>query len=290
MKRMLMLLLVVTGVGVHGQAQVERTRRFYMSATDAKGAPITDLTAADLTVKEGGKERPIASLAPATAPMHIALLVEDAGSGGFQSAVAQFVQSTAEKAKLSIRLLDPRAIKLCDYTQDANTLQTAVERLGRIGRLGRIQGDGEYLLDAILETAKELQKLKAERPLILALTVRGETRLVGDPLQGTASSDDPDAMLTQLRNSGVALNAIYLTRSTTGRFLSDGPKQSGGMGEAVGNSEGIAPALAKILNSVTHQYEVAYTLPAGVKLDARLAVATSRKGVTLIAPTRIPDK
>src|SRR5262245_8612755 len=70
-------------------APADQARTVYFSATDAKGAPVTDLTAADLTVKEGGKDRQVVSVKPATTPMQIALIVEDSGSGAYQAAVAQ---------------------------------------------------------------------------------------------------------------------------------------------------------------------------------------------------------
>ena len=38
------------------------------------------------------------------------------------------------------------------------------------------------------------------------------------------------------------------------------------------------------------QYVIEYTLPDGVKPSDRLSVTVKRKGVTLRAPTRVPDK
>ena len=37
-------------------------------------------------------------------------------------------------------------------------------------------------------------------------------------------------------------------------------------------------------------YVLTYTIPDGVKLNERISVSTSRKGVTIIAPTRLSDK
>jgi hypothetical protein len=50
------------------------------------------------------------------------------------------------------------------------------------------------------------------------------------------------------------------------------------------------PVLAKLADSLLHQYALTYTLPDGVKPNEKLALTTSRKGVTLVAPARIPDK
>ena len=47
----------------------------------------TDLTPADLTIREGGRERAVATLEPATGPLQISILVDDAGQGFFEGPV-----------------------------------------------------------------------------------------------------------------------------------------------------------------------------------------------------------
>ena len=92
----LTLLATATGTARPG-ADVLRT--VYFSAVDAKGVHVTDLTAADLTVKEGGKDRAIEALRPARAPMQLSILVDDGGTGGFQGAVSQFIRATFGRAE-----------------------------------------------------------------------------------------------------------------------------------------------------------------------------------------------
>ena len=257
--------------------QAEVTRKVYISAADAKGAPITDLTAADITVKEGGKDRPIASLQPAAAPMQVAILVEDGGVGAFQSAVAQFLQKTIGRGHFSITQLVPQAIRVVDFTDDVSALKDAI---GRLGPRGRVQPDGDQMPDAILQAARALQQRKAERPVILALTGLG----------GPPESVEPRDVLTAVRMSGAALNVVFVTGADLGMVMGDGPRQSGGRIEQVGTSAAIPAALLRIADALQHQYPLTYTLPDGVKMSDRLTVATSRKGITLTAPSRIADK
>jgi hypothetical protein len=263
----------VDGVPVRGEV----TRKVYISASDASGAPVTDLTAADITVKEGGKDRPVASLEPAVGPMQIAILVDDVGMGSFQSALAQFLQKTIGRGQFSITQLNPQAIKVVDFTDDVAALKAG---LGRLGRRGRLQPDGDQMPDAILQAAKSLQQRKAERPVILALTVAG----------GQPQSVEPTDVLTAIRLSGAALNVVYVTGADLGMVMGDGPKQSGGRIEQAGTAPAIASAALKIADALQHQYLLTYTLPDGVKMSDRLAVATSRKGIALTSPTRIADK
>lgn len=240
------------------QAGAQVTRKVYISATDAKGAPVTDLTTADITVKEGGKEQPIASLEPAVAPMQVAILVDDGGTGAFQSAVGQFLQRTIGHGQFSISLLSPQATKLVDFTEDVDALKGA---LSRMGARGRLQPDGDQMLEAIADASKTLQQRKAERAVILAMTMAG-----GQP------------------------HVVSFTGADLGMVMGDGPKQSGGRVEQAGSGTAIAAAAAKIADALQHQYLLTYSLPAGVKRSDRLTVATSRKGISLTSPSRVPDK
>lgn len=75
-----------------------------------------------------------------------------------------------------------------------------------------------------------------------------------------------------------------------GEVLGDGPKQSGGHRDEIIAATGIPAGLQQLAESLKHQYLIEYTLPDGVKPADKLSVTTRRKGVTLRAPTRIPDK
>jgi hypothetical protein len=258
-------------------APAEVTRKVYISATDSKGAPVTDLAAADITVKEGGKERPVASLQPASAPVHVAILVDDAGTGAFQAAVFNFLQKVHGRGQFAISLLNPQALRIVDFTEDVDALKNA---LGRLGARGRLQPDGDQMPEAIAEAAKALQQRKVERPVILAMTIAG----------GQLHSVEPDNVLRILRASGAALSVLCVTGADLGQVMGDGPKQSGGRIEEVGTGPAIGPAAIRLADTLLNQYLLTYTLPDGVKMADRISVTTSRKGISLTAPSRIADK
>lgn len=259
------------------RAGAETTRKIYLSVADSKGVPVTDLTAADVTVKEGGKAYPVTSLQPATAPMQVALIVDDRGSGAFQNAVAQFLQKSFGKGQFAITTLSPEVVRLVDFTDNADALR---DGLVKLGQRARVAFDGDQLLGAIMESANALQQRKAERPIIVVMTTAG----------GQPGSVDPKRVLTVLRSSGASLNIVFGTGSDLGEVLLDGPKQSGGRSEEAGTGAAIAPAAARLADALLRQYVLTYTLPDGVKMSDKVAIETSRKGVTLTAPTRLPDK
>ena len=256
--------------------QAAQVRTVYFSAQDAKGVPITDLQPTEVTVKEGGKEQQIATLRPATEPMRVAILVDDAGSGIFQAAVAQLLQATLNRGQFAIRLLNPQPLKIVDYTNEVESLKGAI---GRLAQRGRVTVDGEQIVGAVRESAQELLQSKAARPVIVVMSVSGETAL----------SDLADEALHAVRKSGAGLNVLHYGNSDLGRVLGDGPRQSGGRFERAGSTPAVAPALAKIVAHLTSQYVVTYALADGAKPNAKLAISTSRKGVTLVAPTLMPD-
>jgi hypothetical protein len=269
--------ITLTGVAtsaVYPTRIADVTRRIYISATDKSGAQVTDLTPADISIKEGGKDRPVDSLKPATGLMHIALLVEDGGYGAFQAAVAQFIERIGPRGQYSITLLNPQASILVDFTGDPTALR---EALGRIGRRSRMQSDGDQMPDAIERAAKALQQRKAERPIVVAMTLTG----------GTPQSIQPDNVLQTVRASGAMINVVHLTSAELGVVMTDGPKQSGGRIEEANDGNGIIPATHRIIESLQAQYVVTYTIPNGTSLSDRISVSTSRKGIKLTAPTRI---
>ena len=281
MKRLLVVSMMSAALAMpavgRATAATDVQRTVYFAAIDSNGAAVTDLTAADLAVKENGKERTIQSVVPATTPMQVSLLVDDGGSGAFQAAVADFMQSLLGHAEFAIRAMNPQPTKLTGFTGDAATLQSA---LNGIGPRGRVQTTGEQMPDAISDAANELQQHKAARPVIVVLTVGGEI----------AQSNEAGPALDALKKSGASLHVIYLSGLQLGQVLGDGPKQSGGTTEQIGG--GVVPGrvLAKIADHLQHQYVITYTLPDGVKPNEKLSLTTSRKGLTLLAPSRIPVK
>jgi hypothetical protein len=271
MKSLLLFPVLLTALSAPMNVLVARgselQRTVHFSALDSKGAPVTDLTAGDLAVKEGGKERAIAGLQLASEPMLVSLLVDDAGTGAFQAAVAQFIQTMLGHAQFAMRAFNPQPSKL----------QTAITGIGPRGNIVTV---GQQMVDAVADAAKELQQRKAARAVIVVLTVGGEK----------AQSQQAEPTLNAVKNSGACLNVVYLAGLELGQVLGDGPKRSGGMIEQIGGGVVPGPVLAKVAESLLHQYELTYTLPDGVKANEKFSLSTSRKGVTLLAPSRVPDK
>jgi VWFA-related protein len=283
------------GVDDRAAALESRIRSVYVTALTAGGAPVTDLTAADFSIKEGGKARDVIRAGPAVAPMHIAILIDDDGTGLFRYGIAKFLDRLLGRAEFALSTVTGQTMKLVDYTASAQALSEALN--GLRPRPGT--PDGGQLLEGISESARELERRKAARPVIVALTVGGEEH----------STLPAHHVLDQLRQSGAALHVVAVkggglrtpvaatkpsalleSNLNLSEVLGDGPKQSGGHRDEIVAAAGIATDLEQLAESLKRQYLIEYALPDGVKPSDKITVSVKRSGVTLWAPTRIPDK
>jgi hypothetical protein len=73
------LLLLLVPLSLPAQ---RTTKRVFVSAVDAGGAPVLDLTAADFEVMENGTTRPVTRAALGSAPLRVVLLVDSSTRWG----------------------------------------------------------------------------------------------------------------------------------------------------------------------------------------------------------------
>jgi len=266
--------LVTTPPIVHAAAT---TRVVYLHAVDAKGDFVTDLTAADIAVKEAGQPRDVTELAPATEPCHVAVLVDDGGNGLMQRPVAELINAAAGRAEFSISMLNPQSIRLNDYTSNVDLLEQSI---GNLVQRGRLERDSLILADAIAWTARDMLKRKLSRPVIVTLTNGGDS----------AEREVAKDVLSELYASGASLHLAHVVAVPLGEVFIDGPVQSGGSSTVVSSTGGFAQAMTAIARSLAHQYKLTYVLPTGVKPGERLQVTTTRPRVRIVGPTRISSK
>ncbi len=175
------------------------TRTIYVSATDRNGASVPDLAGPDFAVKEGGKAREVLQAGPATRPMKIAIVIDDNGTGIFRYGVGRFIQRLHGRAEFALSTVAGQFLKVVDYTANGQELGDALAQL--VARPGT--ADGGQLLEGIYETAKDLERRKTDRAVIVVLTVGGEEH---SPLPA-------HHVLDQLRKSGAALHVVSVSSS-----------------------------------------------------------------------------
>jgi hypothetical protein len=163
-------------------------------------------------------------------------------------------------------------------------------------------------MEAIQQATKDVQH-EDRRPAIVVLRLGGEaaSEITGNSVRedlrksgavlyvvsaaGAQGSAPPQARGTdavsiqqgQMRDTELAEGQFNLNQ-----VLGDGARESGGRHDQV-----IATTHAKTVEQVAeellHQYEIKYAVPDGMKPGDKISVTTKRKGVTVHAPSRVPN-
>ena len=279
--------------GAQRATAVPVVQAVYVSATDRKHVPVTDLTAREFTLREGGDIREIIKVESATAPMRIAIIVDDSGAGIFRVPVANFINQLLGRADFAIKHVIAQAHTLVDYTSDVARLRDAILKIGVRGATP----EGGLVVEAIYDTAKELRGV--DRPIIVVLT----------DTYASYSSLPAHHVMEVLQNSGAVLYVIAVAQLASlnpssapmpkdkpsdlleqsldiNRVLGDGPKQSGGRRVEIGGLGGMIPELQGVATELKQQYLITYVVPAGERPNQRLNVSTKRRGVSVRAPAR----
>ena len=291
------VLLSVTAsasTGLSNQASLHEgvTRTVFVSVVDRSGVPVTDLSADDFVIKEGGKDREIVGANMTTMPLRIAIVVDDNGTGIFRYALGKFVERLQGRAEFALSTVQGQHLRLLDYTTNLERLLVAINQLNA----RPATNDGGQLLEGIFETAKDFQKRRTARPIIVVLTVGGEEH----------STLPAQHVLDELEKSGAALNVIAMNSSALramvtvskpsallesnlnlSEVLGDGPKQSGGKRDEIVASPGIVTGLQELAEALRNQYAVSFSRADRPKETEKLSVSVKRSGLTVRAPTKV---
>ncbi len=267
-----------------------RTRNVYVTALDASGAPAKDLTVADVTVREDGKPREVLKVAPATAPITLSIIVDDSQAAEpmiqeLRRGLTAFMDQMAGKAEIAIATFGERPTSIVDYTTSTPVLKRGVEKI-----FSR-QGAGAYLLDAIVEVSRGLQKKEnVERPVILAITVESGPEF---------SNIYHQPVLNELRKSGAMFNAIAVgtpSESQTdemrnrGLVLSQGTQMTGGRRDQVLAVSALPAKLKQAGDELLNQWVITYSRPEMLVPPEKIEVTTTRSGLTVRAGRTAPPR
>src|SRR5262245_33986100 len=108
-------------------------RRIYVTATNSAGTHVDTLTAADLTVKEGGKDRTIVRLEPSTERLKICLAIDEGFSPDeiIRRATYSFVERLQGLADIALYVIGSGTAKIADYTSNPLLLRQPLSGIPR---------------------------------------------------------------------------------------------------------------------------------------------------------------
>lgn len=276
-------LVILQTVELGARQAVER--RVYVSVVDDKGAPVPDLTPADFIVREDGAAREVLRAGRATDPMQIAVLVDDTQAAtpailDERKGLQAFVAALNEGHEIALVTFGERPTILVEYTPTLAKLTAGIDRI-----FSR-PGSGSYLLEAILETTKGLQKREAKRPVIVALTTEGEE----------FSNDYYVTVLEALRKSRAQFHAIIRSQGDPAGATSDavrnrsfvlaeGTAQTGGRRDYILTDSAFATKLPELAAELKNQYLLVYARPQTLIPPEKLEVSVRRPGLIARAST-----
>lgn len=276
-------LVILQTVELGARQAVER--RVYVSVVDDKGAPVTDVTPADFIVREDGVAREVLRAGRATDPMQIAVLVDDTQAAtpailDERKGLQAFVAALNEGHEIALVTFGERPTILVEYTPTLAKLTAGIDRI-----FSR-PGSGSYLLEAILETTKGLQKREAKRPVIVALTTEGEE----------FSNDYYVTVLEALRKSRAQFHAIIRSQGDPAGATSDavrnrsfvlaeGTAQTGGRRDYILTDSAFATKLPELAAELKNQYLLVYARPQTLIPPEKLEVSVRRPGLIARAST-----
>lgn len=270
---------------------VERT--MFVSALDAKGAPVEQLAPSDVLVREDGVAREVLRVRRATTPMQIAVLVDNSAATApditnLREAILTFVKAMAPGNEVSLVAYADRPTILTNPTANLVLLEQG------IGRIFAQPNAGGYVLDAILETCRGFVKRGAERPVIVVFA----TETV------EFSHAHADQVIDELKAAGAALHALFLTRGGGGDLSNTelrnravvfdrGTRETGGQRVDLLTSMGYTAVAKTLAAELSGQFEVVFARPASLIPPSTTTVESASPGLTVRgmlarAPARVP--
>jgi len=271
--------VLAAGPAVAQQAENRNQQRVLISVVDKKGTPVTTLSAADLTIREDGREREVLKVEPATGPMTIAILADTSTAASraipdLRTALKAFgavIWAGSPDTQMALYSFGDRPALEGDFSPSAVALNNHVDRLFAA------PGSGSYFIDAVVEAASALRQRKAERAVIVAYVDENGPEFSNrhrdhayDAIAAARAS-----LWTVTRQGGIDEGMPTQENRERSMVVGDVTTRTGGRSATVVGTQGIKAQFETIAAHLLSQLEVTYgraeTLIPPDKLEIKLA-------------------
>ncbi len=286
-------------------ALAQRQFEFYVSAVDAQGLPVTNLSADEIVVTENGATASVERMELVVKPVKVLVLVDNGiGTGSqllqFRNGLKGFFSALPLGVEASLITLAPQPRWVVRATNDRVQLANGVDRIA--------PDDGaSKFIDALVEASGRIDEDNRGReqyyPVIVVLSTTG-------PESSSSRERDMERMIQRFREQNVTVHIVMLgtgpqtTNVVTGarqvglgKFVAD---DTGGRYEAIAAATRVMTLMPEIGETVARahirqnqQYRITAERPDGNSgALGELAMAITRPGVSGIASLdgRVPNE
>jgi len=263
-----------------------RNQTIHIGVYDNKGLPPATLTPSHLTVREDGVAREVLTVAPATTPMQVAVLVDtsQASQGSIPDlrdglrAFATAIWARSPESQLALYAFGERPSLEADYTTSAIAWSRGVDRLFAAS------GSGSYFIEAVVEASNALAKRKPARGAVVAYVDENgpefSNRRHAQAFDAVASAR---ASLWTISRQGFSGDMSTETRERA-MVVGDVTMRSGGRNFTLFAPSGIKARFTEVSEQLLAQFAVTYGRPESLIPPDKLEVRLTLDGYKLSAP------
>jgi hypothetical protein len=269
-----------------------RQRSVVVSVLDRNDKPVANLTTKDFVVREDGVARELISVDAAPPPANVVLLVDDSQAiaafpRDLRQALTTFADRLADAEPApAVRLttFGARPTVRVDFTPSFSGVSTAIDRITPA------TGSGAMLLEAIMETCRDLRTAKIDDAVIVTFLAES------GPEFSTMSSRVVETALQSVRASlwTIVLQDTGAADTTTERrerasVVGDVTVRSGGRNKPVLAAQQLPQAFADLADVLLSRVRVTYGRPDTLIPPTRLEV-TARDRAWRLQVSRWPAR
>jgi hypothetical protein len=263
-------------------------KRVYVSAVDADGKPVTDLTAKEFQISESGQRRDVTRVTIG-APMRIMLLVDSSASTSsmmtnFRNALNGFVDLMPPEHEIGFVSSGGQIRVRAQPSADRDRLKAEIARFAS-------EGGANAFLETLIETDQRfLKNTTGQWPVLVIATADLDTRQEPDVVRYNTFMNDflarggtaHTVLLAGRRIGAVSDIAKNLTENTGGMFLPIA------LDSALPDKlKSIAQRVVDDHHQMEERYEVEFSGDRGLQRP-EISVGVTRDGVTVQMSPRRP--